>query len=202
MCLTEKEMRQKKIKIRAIHLNSVRIVEPFSVSRWPVSCRTAWVSRRGRSALRWRRTRSGTNSSWARTSCRSCGSSPTRCRINPVRTPTWTEPRKKRADHTCFSNQPQHSIPDLFIWMMSNNKRIAYARVPSKDILHSMVDEEKGKDCGKVKAVFLKVRSLASPTLRLSMLKSEKLSAEPSCKKQNFVFFLLSGKAELFSRLS
>lgn len=53
--------------------------------------------------------------------------------------------------------QPQHSIPDVFIWMMSNNKRIAYARIPSKDILYSMVDEEMGRDCSKVKAVFLKV---------------------------------------------
>uniref|UniRef100_A0A665X0R4 Otoferlin a n=1 Tax=Echeneis naucrates TaxID=173247 RepID=A0A665X0R4_ECHNA len=53
--------------------------------------------------------------------------------------------------------QPQHSIPDVFVWMMSNNKRIAYARIPSKDILYSTVDEETGKDCGKVKAVFLKL---------------------------------------------
>uniref|UniRef100_A0A672H7D0 Otoferlin n=1 Tax=Salarias fasciatus TaxID=181472 RepID=A0A672H7D0_SALFA len=56
----------------------------------------------------------------------------------------------------CFV-QPQHSIPDVFVWMMSNNKRIAYARIPSKDILYSIVDEETGKDCGKVKAVFLKL---------------------------------------------
>lgn len=41
--------------------------------------------------------------------------------------------------------------------MMSNNKRIAYARVPSKDILYSIVDEEMGKDCAKVKTLFLKV---------------------------------------------
>lgn len=46
--------------------------------------------------------------------------------------------------------------------MMSNNKRVAYARIPSKDILYSIVDEETGKDCGKVKAVFLKVRSFVS----------------------------------------
>lgn len=58
--------------------------------------------------------------------------------------------------------QPQHSIPEVFIWMMSSNKRIAYARIPSKDILYSIVDEETGKDCGKVKAVFLKV-SLSQP---------------------------------------
>lgn len=62
--------------------------------------------------------------------------------------------------------QPQHSIPDVFIWMMTNNKRIAYARIPSKDILYSIVDEETGKDCGKVKAVFLKVQSpLPAPLL-------------------------------------
>ncbi|XP_064412391.1 otoferlin isoform X1 [Latimeria chalumnae] len=54
-------------------------------------------------------------------------------------------------------DEPQHSIPDVFIWMMSNNKRVAYARIPSKDILYSIVDEETGKDCGKVKTTFLKL---------------------------------------------
>ncbi|XP_040920171.1 otoferlin isoform X5 [Toxotes jaculatrix] len=56
-----------------------------------------------------------------------------------------------------LADEPQHSIPDVFIWMMSNNKRIAYSRIPSKDILYSIVDEETGKDCGKVKTVFLKL---------------------------------------------
>uniref|UniRef100_A0A6Q2XVG7 Otoferlin n=1 Tax=Esox lucius TaxID=8010 RepID=A0A6Q2XVG7_ESOLU len=56
-----------------------------------------------------------------------------------------------------LADEPQHSIPDVFIWMMSNNKRIAYARIPSKDVLFSIVDEETGKDCGKVKAVFLRL---------------------------------------------
>ncbi|XP_046877160.1 otoferlin isoform X8 [Hypomesus transpacificus] len=56
-----------------------------------------------------------------------------------------------------LADEPQHSIPDIFVWMMSNNKRIAYARIPSKDILYSIVDEETGKDCSKVKAVFLRL---------------------------------------------
>ncbi|XP_046692784.1 otoferlin isoform X2 [Silurus meridionalis] len=56
-----------------------------------------------------------------------------------------------------MADEPQHSIPDVFIWMISNNKRIAYARIPSKDILYSIVDEEMGKDCGKVSAVFLRL---------------------------------------------
>nr|XP_020839571.1 otoferlin isoform X4 [Phascolarctos cinereus] len=56
-----------------------------------------------------------------------------------------------------LSDEPQHSIPDVFIWMMSSNKRIAYARVPSKDVLFSIVEEEAGKDCAKVKTLFLKL---------------------------------------------
>ncbi|XP_073418086.1 otoferlin isoform X14 [Dendrobates tinctorius] len=56
-----------------------------------------------------------------------------------------------------LADEPQHSIPDIFIWMLSNSKRIAYARIPSKDILYSIVDEETGKDCGKVKCLFLKL---------------------------------------------
>lgn len=40
---------------------------------------------------------------------------------------------------------------------MNNNKRTAYARVPSKDLLFSIVEEELGKDCAKVKTLFLKV---------------------------------------------
>uniref|UniRef100_A0A3Q3G455 Otoferlin n=1 Tax=Kryptolebias marmoratus TaxID=37003 RepID=A0A3Q3G455_KRYMA len=56
-----------------------------------------------------------------------------------------------------LADEPQHSVPDVFIWMISNGKRIAYARVPSKDILYSSIDEEKGKDCGKVKTIFLRI---------------------------------------------
>uniref|UniRef100_A0A3Q3ELF8 Otoferlin b n=1 Tax=Labrus bergylta TaxID=56723 RepID=A0A3Q3ELF8_9LABR len=48
-------------------------------------------------------------------------------------------------------------VPDVFIWMISHGKRIAYARVPSKDILYSSVEEETGKDCGKVKTIFLRI---------------------------------------------
>ncbi|KAI3367492.1 hypothetical protein L3Q82_026341 [Scortum barcoo] len=56
-----------------------------------------------------------------------------------------------------LADEPQHSVPDVFIWMISNGKRIAYARVPSKDILYSCIEEEKGKDCGKVKTIFLRI---------------------------------------------
>uniref|UniRef100_A0A665X9S7 Otoferlin n=1 Tax=Echeneis naucrates TaxID=173247 RepID=A0A665X9S7_ECHNA len=60
-------------------------------------------------------------------------------------------------EQSFFLLQPQHSVPDVFIWMISNGKRIAYARVPSKDILYSSIDEERGKDCGKVKTIFFRI---------------------------------------------
>uniref|UniRef100_A0A8C4UIC5 Fer-1 like family member 6 n=1 Tax=Falco tinnunculus TaxID=100819 RepID=A0A8C4UIC5_FALTI len=54
-------------------------------------------------------------------------------------------------------DEPQNTVPDVFIWMLSNNKRLAYARVPAKNILYSPVKEQKGKDCGKIKTHFLKL---------------------------------------------
>ncbi|XP_067833416.1 fer-1-like protein 6 [Heptranchias perlo] len=54
-------------------------------------------------------------------------------------------------------DEPQHTIPDVFIWMLSGNKRIAYVRIPAKDILYSEKEDEKGKDCGKIKSLFLKL---------------------------------------------
>ncbi|KAI6075336.1 Fer-1-like protein 6 [Aix galericulata] len=54
-------------------------------------------------------------------------------------------------------DEPQNTVPDVFIWMLSNNKRVAYARVPAKHILYSPEEEQKGKDCGKIKTHFLKL---------------------------------------------
>uniref|UniRef100_A0A8C3B5L3 Fer-1 like family member 6 n=1 Tax=Cairina moschata TaxID=8855 RepID=A0A8C3B5L3_CAIMO len=54
-------------------------------------------------------------------------------------------------------DEPQNTVPDVFIWMLSNNKRVAYARVPAKHILYSPEEEQRGKDCGKIKTHFLKL---------------------------------------------
>ncbi|XP_006157602.1 fer-1-like protein 6 [Tupaia chinensis] len=54
-------------------------------------------------------------------------------------------------------DEPQHTIPDVFIWMLSNNKRVAYARIASRDLLYSPVREQMGKHCGKIKTHFLKI---------------------------------------------
>ncbi|GLV33991.1 misfire [Carabus blaptoides fortunei] len=52
---------------------------------------------------------------------------------------------------------PQHSLPDVFLWIISGGKRQAYKRIPARDVVYSIVDEECGKDCGKVQTVFLKL---------------------------------------------
>uniref|UniRef100_A0A8C5TYN9 C2 domain-containing protein n=1 Tax=Malurus cyaneus samueli TaxID=2593467 RepID=A0A8C5TYN9_9PASS len=48
---------------------------------------------------------------------------------------------------------PQCTLPDVLIWMLSSNKRVAYARIPAQNILYSVVEEEKGKDCAKIQTV-------------------------------------------------
>uniref|UniRef100_A0A8C1SR92 Fer-1 like family member 4 n=1 Tax=Cyprinus carpio TaxID=7962 RepID=A0A8C1SR92_CYPCA len=52
--------------------------------------------------------------------------------------------------------QPQSTLPDVFLWMLSGGRRVAYTRIPAPSILFSLVEEEKGKDCGKITAVYMK----------------------------------------------
>lgn len=52
--------------------------------------------------------------------------------------------------------EPQHTLPDVFVSMVSNNKRLAYARIPARHLLFSESQEQKGKDCGKIITLFLK----------------------------------------------
>ncbi|RUS83182.1 hypothetical protein EGW08_009039, partial [Elysia chlorotica] len=56
-----------------------------------------------------------------------------------------------------LSVEPQHALPDVFIWMVSNNKRIAYQRIPARHLIYSIVDEERGKDCGKPITLLLRL---------------------------------------------
>ena len=50
---------------------------------------------------------------------------------------------------------PQDTLPDIFIWMLVNKKRIAYARLPARRVIYSIVEEECGKDCSKIQTLFL-----------------------------------------------
>ncbi|NWH80590.1 FR1L4 protein, partial [Piaya cayana] len=59
-----------------------------------------------------------------------------------------------------MAKEPQCTLPDVLVWMLSNNRRVAYARIPAQNILYSVVEEEKGKDCAKIQTVFMKVPGL------------------------------------------
>jgi otoferlin len=61
--------------------------------------------------------------------------------------------------------QPQHALPDVFLWLVSGGRRVAYQRLQARDLIFSVVGEESGKDCGKVQTLLLKVSLVSLPAL-------------------------------------
>lgn len=60
---------------------------------------------------------------------------------------------------TQFTVQPQNSMPDIIIWMIRGEKRLAYARIPAHQVLYSTSGGNvSGKYCGKTQTILLKVR--------------------------------------------
>ena len=57
-------------------------------------------------------------------------------------------------------HQPQNSVPDAIIWMLCDNKRVAYHRIPSHHLMYSTQPECRGRMCGRVQTFFLKVRGM------------------------------------------
>ncbi|KAJ8412157.1 hypothetical protein AAFF_G00144240 [Aldrovandia affinis] len=55
-----------------------------------------------------------------------------------------------------LAQEPQSTLPDVFLWMMSGSRRVAYARIPAHSVIFSLVEEEKGKDCGKLTTIYMK----------------------------------------------
>lgn len=56
-----------------------------------------------------------------------------------------------------LTEEPQNSMPDIIIWMIRGEKRLAYARIPAHQVLYSTSGENAcGKYCGKIQTVFLK----------------------------------------------
>ncbi|XP_057704394.1 myoferlin [Corythoichthys intestinalis] len=52
--------------------------------------------------------------------------------------------------------EPQNSMPDVIVWMLRGEKRVAYARVPANDVLYSdFSDEACGKHCGRTQTIFM-----------------------------------------------
>uniref|UniRef100_A0A4W6DL90 Myoferlin n=1 Tax=Lates calcarifer TaxID=8187 RepID=A0A4W6DL90_LATCA len=56
-----------------------------------------------------------------------------------------------------LAEEPQNSMPDVIIWMLRGEKRVACSRIPAHQILFSTYSEQAcGQHCGKTQTVFLK----------------------------------------------
>ena len=51
----------------------------------------------------------------------------------------------------------QPALPDVFLWMISDSKRVAYVRIPAEDLLFNLCEGDKGSHNGRVQTFFLKV---------------------------------------------
>ncbi|KAM4524314.1 myoferlin-like isoform 2-T2 [Odontesthes bonariensis] len=55
-----------------------------------------------------------------------------------------------------LAEEPQNSMPDVIIWMLRGEKRVAYSRIPAHQILYSTYSEQScGQHCGKTQTIFL-----------------------------------------------
>ncbi|KAM4710242.1 dysferlin [Discoglossus pictus] len=56
-----------------------------------------------------------------------------------------------------MAEEPQNSLPDIVIWMLQGDKRVAYYRMPAHQVLFSRNGSRCcGKNCGKLQTIFLK----------------------------------------------
>ncbi|KTF77078.1 hypothetical protein cypCar_00045716, partial [Cyprinus carpio] len=55
-----------------------------------------------------------------------------------------------------ITEEPQNSMPDVIIWMLRGEKRVAYARIPANQVLYSTHSEQAiGKYCGRMQSIFM-----------------------------------------------
>ncbi|XP_067324533.1 dysferlin isoform X1 [Anolis sagrei] len=56
-----------------------------------------------------------------------------------------------------LAEEPQNSLPDVVIWMLQGDRRVAFARVPAHEVLYSRNGPNCcGKNCGKLQTIFMK----------------------------------------------
>uniref|UniRef100_UPI0037E7A12B fer-1-like protein 4 n=1 Tax=Semicossyphus pulcher TaxID=241346 RepID=UPI0037E7A12B len=55
-----------------------------------------------------------------------------------------------------LAKEPQTTIPDVFLWLLSDRKRLAYVRIPAYSIFFSLVEEQRGRDCGRLTTLYMK----------------------------------------------
>ncbi|XP_033757648.1 myoferlin-like isoform X3 [Pecten maximus] len=56
-----------------------------------------------------------------------------------------------------LAQEPQNSMPDVIVWMISGEKRIAYHRIPANEILYSTDPNYVGRNCGKLQSISLQL---------------------------------------------
>ncbi|XP_070697288.1 myoferlin [Pempheris klunzingeri] len=55
-----------------------------------------------------------------------------------------------------LAEEPQNSMPDVIIWMLRGEKRVAFARIPANQILYSKFSVQScGKHCGRTQTIFM-----------------------------------------------
>ncbi|KAJ8418235.1 hypothetical protein AAFF_G00139440 [Aldrovandia affinis] len=55
-----------------------------------------------------------------------------------------------------LTEEPQNSMPDVIIWMLRGEKRVAYTRIPANQVMHSTYSEQSiGKHCGRTQTVLM-----------------------------------------------
>ncbi|CAF4328073.1 unnamed protein product, partial [Rotaria sp. Silwood2] len=63
-----------------------------------------------------------------------------------------------------MATDAQPSLPDIFLWMICDSKRVAYARFQPEDLFFNLCRGEKGLNSGRVQTIFLKTpRSTDKP---------------------------------------
>ncbi|XP_006881765.1 PREDICTED: fer-1-like protein 4-like [Elephantulus edwardii] len=63
--------------------------------------------------------------------------------------------KKLLAKLRVLAQEPQPPLPDVLVWMFSGQRRVAWARIAAQDVLFSVVEEERGQDCGKIQSLLL-----------------------------------------------
>ena len=50
-------------------------------------------------------------------------------------------------------------LPDIFVWLLNGEKRVAYARIPAREVLFSQFPSFLGRHCNHIQTLYLRVRS-------------------------------------------
>ncbi|KAF3826686.1 hypothetical protein GH733_009211 [Mirounga leonina] len=98
-----------------------------------------------------------------------------------------------------LAEEPQNSLPDIIIWMLQGDKRVAYQRLPAQEVLFSRRGTSYcGKNCGKLQTIFLKYPMEGVPGARMPVQLRVKLWFGLSVDEKEFNQFA-EGKLSVFA---